>query len=255
MANTVLQNYMMERFLERVSASQYKDNFILKGGFLIAAMVGIDLRSTMDMDTTIKGIPVDRETIERIINEILEIDVGDNVTFIIKSITNIHNVSDYDDFRVGIEAKFFTMRVNMKLDITTGDVIIPREVGYSFKLMFEDRHIDIKAYNINTILAEKIETILSRNVSNTRARDFYDVYILLTTRMYDIDRNELKQAIAKKAEERNSMVYLENHQKYLTDVIESEDVQKIWSNYKHKYLYAKDILFCDIINCIEEVLK
>ena len=139
-ANTVLQNYMMERFLERVSVSRYKDNFILKGGFLIAAMVGIDMRSTMDMDTTIKGIPVDRETIARTVNEILAIDVGDNVTFTIKSIKNIHDVSDYDDFRVGIEANFFTMRVNMKIDITTGDVIIPREVSYSFKLMFEDRY-------------------------------------------------------------------------------------------------------------------
>ena len=254
-ANTVLQNYMMERFLERVSVSPYKDNFILKGGFLIAAMVGIDLRSTMDMDTTIKGISVDRVTIQRILNEILEIDVGDNVTFIVKSINNIHDISDYDDFRVGIEAKFFTMRVNMKIDITTGDVIIPREVSYSFKLMFEDRRIDIKAYNINTILAEKIETILSRNVSNTRARDFYDVYILLTTRPYDIDREELKQAITKKAEERNSMIYLENYQKYLTDVFESEDVRKIWNNYQEKYLYAKDIRFCDIIKCLKEVLE
>ncbi len=254
-ANTVLQNYMMERFLERVSVSRYKDNFILKGGFLIAAMVGIDMRSTMDMDTTIKGIPADRETIERIVNEILSIDIGDNVTFTIKNIKSIHDVSDYDDFRIGIEAKFFTMRVNMKIDITTGDVIIPREVSYSFKLMFEDRYIEVKAYNINTILAEKIETILSRNISNTRARDFYDVYILLTTRPSDINKDELKQAIIKKAEERNSIVYVENYQKYLTDVLESEDVQKIWDSYKNKYLYAKDILFSDIINCIEEVLK
>jgi predicted nucleotidyltransferase component of viral defense system len=254
-ANTVLQNYMMERFLERVSVSRYKDNFILKGGFLIAAMVGIDMRSTMDMDTTIKGIPADRETIERIVNEILAIDVGDNVTFSIKSIKKIHDVSDYDDFRIGIEAKFFTMRVNMKIDITTGDVIIPREVSYSFKLMFEDRYIEVKAYNINTILAEKIETIMTRNVSNTRARDFYDVYILLTTRPADINRDELKQAIIKKSEERNSIVYVENYQKYLTDVLESEDVQKIWDNYRNKYPYAKDILFSDIIKCIEEVLK
>jgi predicted nucleotidyltransferase component of viral defense system len=254
-ANTVLQNYMMERFLERVSVSRYKDNFILKGGFLIAAMVGIDMRSTMDMDTTIKGIPVDRETIERIMNEILSIDIGDNVTFTIKSIKSIHDVSDYDDFRIGIEAKFFTMRVNMKIDITTGDVIIPREVSYSFKLMFEDRYIEVKAYNINTILSEKIETILSRNISNTRARDFYDVYILLTTRSSDINKDELKQAIIKKAEERNSIVYVENYKKYLTDVLESEDVQKIWDSYKNKYFYAKDILFSDIINCIEEVLK
>lgn len=177
-ANTVLQNFMMERLLERISVSKYKDNFILKGGFLIAAMVGIDMRSTMDMDTTIKGIPVTRDTIENILNEILSIDLEDNVNFKLKNINSIHDVSDYDDFRVSVEAQFFSIKVNMKIDITTGDVIIPREVEYSFKLMFEDRDISIKAYNLNTILAEKVESILARNVANTRARDYYDVYIL-----------------------------------------------------------------------------
>jgi predicted nucleotidyltransferase component of viral defense system len=253
-ANTVLQNYMMERFLERVAVSPYKDNFILKGGFLIAAMVGIDLRSTLDMDTTIKGLPVDKDTIEKMINEILSIDIGDNVTFSMKSIKNIHDVSEYDDFRIGIEAVFFTMRVNMKLDITTGDVIIPREIEYSFKLMFEDRNIVIKAYNLNTILAEKIETILVRNVSNTRARDFYDVYILLTTRTSDINMEELKQAINKKAEERNSVEYINNYEKYLTDILESPDMQKIWNSYKEKYIYANDIGLTDIIKSIEKIL-
>lgn len=253
-ANTLLQNYMMERFLERVAVSPYKDNFILKGGFLIAAMVGIDLRSTLDMDTTIKGLPVDKDTIEKIISEILSIDIGDNVTFSMKSIKNIHDVSEYDDFRIGIEAAFFTMRVNMKLDITTGDVIIPREIEYSFKLMFEDRNIVIKAYNLNTILAEKIETILVRNVSNTRARDFYDVHILLTTRTSDINMKELKQAIYKKAEERNSIDYINNYEKYLTDILESPDMQKIWNSYKEKYIYANDIELTDIIKSIEKIL-
>jgi predicted nucleotidyltransferase component of viral defense system len=253
-ANTVLQNYIMERFLERVAVSLYKDNFILKGGFLIAAMVGIDLRSTLDMDTTIKGLPVDKYTIEKMINEILSIDIGDNVTFSMKSIKNIHDVSEYDDFRIGIEAAFFTMRVNMKLDITTGDVIIPREIEYSFKLMFEDRNIIIKAYNLNTILAEKIETVLVRNVSNTRARDFYDIHILLTTRTLDINMEELKQAINKKAEERNSVDYINNYEKYLTDILESPDMQKIWNSYREKYIYANDIELTDILKSIEKIL-
>lgn len=253
-ANTLLQNYMMERFLERVAVSPYKDNIILKGGFLIAAMVGIDLRSTLDMDTTIKGLPVDKDAIEKMINEILSIDIGDNVTYSMKSIKNIHDVSEYDDFRIGIEAAFFTMRVNMKLDITTGDVIIPREIEYSFKLMFEDRNIVIKAYNLNTILAEKIETILVRNVSNTRARDFYDVHILLTTRISDINIEELKQAINKKAEERNSIDYINNYEKYLTDILESPDMQKIWTSYREKYMYANDIELTDIIKSIEKIL-
>ncbi|MGO1712685.1 MAG: nucleotidyl transferase AbiEii/AbiGii toxin family protein [Senegalia sp. (in: firmicutes)] len=186
-SNIVLQNFMMERLLERIAISKYKDNFILKGGFLIAAMVGIDMRSTMDMDTTIKGITINGEIIEEILNEIILIDLDDNVSFRLKDIKNIHDISDYDDFRVSVEAQFFTIRVNMKIDITTGDVIIPREVEYSFKLMFEERDISIKAYNLNTILAEKIESILARNVANTRARDYYDVYILLTLRQNDVN--------------------------------------------------------------------
>lgn len=254
-ANTVLQNYMMERFLERVAVSRYRDNFILKGGFLIAAMVGIDMRSTMDMDTTIKGLPVSEPEIKNIISEILRIPINDNVTFEIASISPIHDAGEYEDFRVGIIAKFFTMKVNMKLDITTGDVIIPREVDYSFKLMFEDRNIMIKAYNLNTILAEKIESILARNVSNTRARDFYDIYILLTTRHYDIHKDELQNAIKEKAKERGTLIYIEQHEKYLKDIRESSDLLSIWTSYATKYLYASDISFKDIVSCIENSIS
>ncbi|HKK95149.1 MAG TPA: nucleotidyl transferase AbiEii/AbiGii toxin family protein [Anaerovoracaceae bacterium] len=254
-ANTVLQNFMMERLLERISVSKYKDNFILKGGFLIAAMVGIDMRSTMDIDTTIKGIPISHETIEQILKEILSTDLDDNVTFKLKSIKSIHDVSDYEDFRVSVEAQFFTIRVNMKIDITTGDRIIPREVEYSFRLMFEERDISIKAYNLNTILAEKIESILARNVSNTRARDYYDVYILLTLRKSDIDLDSLKSAILKKAEERNTLVYIENKEKYLSDIEESEDLNRIWEAYAQKFPYAEGIKFSEITNILREIFK
>jgi len=244
-ANTVLQNFMMERLLERISISKYKDNFILKGGFLIAAMVGIDMRSTMDMDTTIKGISVNRETIEEILNEILSIELDDNVIFRLKAIKDIHDVSDYDDFS----------RVNMKIDITTGDVIIPREVEYSFKLMFEERDIIIKAYNLNTILAEKIESILARNIANTRARDYYDVYILLTLRRNDIDLESLRNTIRKKAEDRNTLVYVESWDKYLNDIEESEDLSTIWESYVQKFPYAKGIQLNEITSIIREIFK
>ena len=220
---------------------------------MIAAMVGIDMRSTLDMDTTIKGIPVTRETIEEILNEILSIDLDDNVSFSIKDIKSIHDVSEYDDFRVSIEAQFFTIKVNIKLDITTGDVIIPSEVEYSFKLMFEERNIPIKAYNLDTILAEKIESILARNVANTRARDYYDVYILLTLRRNDIDLENLRNAIKKKAEERDTLIYVENIDKYLKDIGESEDLQKLWVSYTKKYPYAEGIQFVEITNILREI--
>lgn len=252
-ANTVLQNYIMERLLERISISKYRDNFILKGGFLISAMVGINARSTMDMDTTVKGLPVSKEEIERILNEILMIDIGDQVSFMIRSIKNIHDVSEYEDFRITMIATFFTMRVTMKLDITTGDVIIPREVEYSFKLMFENRSISVMAYNLNTILAEKIESILTRNVSNTRARDYYDVFVLLTDRYPDVDMDELRKAIVKKAEERNSVAVINQPDKYLKDIRESIDLQNLWIAYQDKYTYAKDIRFEDVVACIERI--
>jgi len=209
----------------------------------------------MDMDTTIKGIPVNKETIEKILNEIMSIDLDDNVEFKIKSIKNIHDVSDYDDFRVSAEVKFFTIIVHMKIDITTGDVIIPSEIEYPFKLMFEERDISIKAYNLNTILAEKIESILARNVANTRARDYYDVYILSNLRRRDIDLESLGNAIRKKAEERNTLVYLNNKDKYLRDIEESEYLKEVWESYTRKFSYAEGIRFDEIVNILKDILK
>lgn len=254
-ANIILQNYMMERLLERISKSKYHDNFILKGGFLIAAIIGIDMRSTMDMDTTIKGIPMNENEIEGIISEIISVPIGDNVTFELNSIVPIHEESKYEDYRIGLIANFFTIRTNMKIDITTGDAIIPKEISYNFKLMFEDREISIKAYNIETVLAEKIESVLVRNVSNTRMRDYYDIYILLKTKAVDIDNDKLIEAITQKADERGTSVYIDNHSKYINDIKNSEKLQSLWLIYKDKYSYAKDIEFIDIVNCISDLLN
>ncbi|OQB53011.1 MAG: hypothetical protein BWX97_00977 [Firmicutes bacterium ADurb.Bin146] len=256
-SNTVLQTYMMERFLERVAKSKYKDNFIIKGGFLIviAAMVGIDMRSTMDIDTTIKGVHTDQYEIEKIVNEILLEDVDDNITFTMKSIKSIHKAGKYNDFRIGIEAQFLTIRVTIKIDITTGDVIIPKEIDYSYKLLFEDREIMIKAYNIYTILAEKIESIIVRNVSNTRSRDFYDIYVLSKTESFKINKQDLKVAVYRKAKERNTIEYIDNYLKYITDISESQDIQKVWDSYKEKYSYARNIDLNDILEYLKKVLQ
>jgi predicted nucleotidyltransferase component of viral defense system len=247
-ATELLQNFMLERFLERMSLSPYRKNMILKGGFLIAAMVGVEKRSTMDMDTTVKGLPINREVIENILREIIAVDVGDGVTFEIKNIKNIHDVSEYDDFRVSLLAKLFTLCVNMSVDITTGDAIIPREIEYHYKLMFEDRTIPVMAYNLNTILAEKLETILVRSVGNTRGRDFYDIYLLLSTNRDTIIRSELLHAISVKAEERKNVPAIENYSKILYDISTSPDIAKIWDSYAKRYHYAKGITLPDIIS-------
>ncbi|MDR0854345.1 MAG: nucleotidyl transferase AbiEii/AbiGii toxin family protein [Clostridiales Family XIII bacterium] len=254
-ANTILQNYMMERLLERISDSPYRNNFILKGGMLIASMVGIDNRSTMDLDATIKGIPITEEKLKKIVDEIIAIDINDAVTFEFLGISNIHDAGEYDDFRISLKARFHNINVNLKIDITTGDLIIPREIEYSYNLLFEDRQISLMAYNINTILAEKIESILARNVANTRARDYYDVYILLLLNEESICNQNLLIAVKEKAHERGTDAFIYNYKKYLTDILDSVDVAKIWDAYVDRFSYAKGIELADIVGLIDEVMS
>ena len=174
LAQSVLQTYMLERLLERISISKYKNNFILKGGMLISAMLGIDSRTTMDMDTTIKGFKLTEENISKIINEICNISIDDDVSFEVKKIELIREDDDYGGYRVTFEAKYMdAMPVIMKIDIATGDKITYKEIKYSFDLMIEDRKIEIWSYNIETIIAEKFESIIKRGILGTRVRDLY----------------------------------------------------------------------------------
>ena len=252
-ANVLLQSYMMERLLERVSLSSYRENLILKGGFLIAAMIGVERRSTMDMDATLKGLSISRDKLESVLNEILAIDAGDGIVFEMYGMRNIHDISEYDDFRVSLHVAYQTIRVDMKLDITIGDAIIPGAIEFPYKLMFEDRTISVMAYNLYTLLAEKIETILSRNVANTRGRDFYDAYVLLSLNKDTLSREELLHALRVKAEERGSVPALENHEKHLQEIAESPDIAKIWAMYAKNYPYAGGITLPAVISTIEWV--
>ena len=177
-AQILMRNYMMERFLERISLSEYKDKFILKGGMLVAAMVGLDVRSTMDLDATIKGVNISVENVEQIINTIVSVFLDDGVSFHVKQISEIMEESEYPCVRISMETFFDGVKTPFKIDMSTGDVITPKEVQYNLKLMLEDRSIAIWAYNLETVLAEKLESIISRDVTNTRMRDFYDIHIL-----------------------------------------------------------------------------
>ena len=177
-AQLIMQNYMLERLLERISISKYQPNFILKGGFLIASIVGLDTRATMDMDATIKGLPVTEEHLLDMFTDICNIEIDDNVTFTFKSISSIRAKDEYSGYRISLTANYPPMSVPLKLDITTGDKITPREITYDFKLLLEDRTIQILSYNLETVMSEKIETVITRGDQNTRPRDFYDIYIL-----------------------------------------------------------------------------
>ncbi len=203
-AQLVLQNYMLERLLERVSVSKYRNHFILKGGFLIAAMVGLDTRATMDMDATIKGFPVDEGTIRTMFEDICAISLQDDVSFSFRSIGEIREGDEYTGYRVALTADFPPMAVPLKLDITTGDKITPKEIEYSFKLLMEDRSISVLAYNLETILAEKLETVISRSDQNTRPRDFYDIYVLLKLQHQNICIEQLKEALIATCNKRSS---------------------------------------------------
>ena len=253
--NIILQNYMLERLLERISVSDYKYKFVLKGGMLITAIVGIDMRNTLDMDATIKGFNLEKDNLENILNEIFSIDLDDGVTFEFRNIKEIRQEDEYGGYRVALDAKFDNLVVPMKLDITTGDVIVPKEVNYKFDLMFEDRSIEILAYNMETVIADKFETIISRNIDTTRARDFYDIYILWTTQQQNFDKEVLGQAILKKFEYRGSIDKLNNIDEIIEVIKDSNVLREHWKNYQSKFTYVEDISHEDTVKILEEIKK
>lgn len=253
---SVLQTYMLERLLERISISKYKDNFILKGGMLISAMLGIDSRTTMDMDTTIKGFKLTEENITNIINEICNIKIDDGITFEVQKIELIREDDDYGGYRITLKANYMeSMPVIMKIDITTGDKITYKEIKYSFDLMLEDRKIQIWSYNLETVIAEKFESIIKRGILGTRIRDYYDVYMLLNTQTKNINFNTLKDAIYSTAEHRNTINIIKDWPKIIEQLNNSNIMKKQWERYKKDNFYAKEIKYEDLIESLKQVGK
>lgn len=255
-AQSVLQTYMLERLLERISISKYKDNFILKGGMLISAMLGIDSRTTMDIDTTIKGFKLTEENITNIINEICNIKIDDGITFEVQKIELIREDDDYGGYRITFKANYMeSMPVIMKIDITTGDKITYKEIKYSFDLMLEDRKIQIWSYNLETVIAEKFESIIKRGILGTRIRDYYDVYMLLNTQTKNINFNTLKDAIYSTAEHRNTINIIKDWPKIIEQLNNSNIMKKQWERYKKDNFYAKEIKYEDLIESLKQVGK
>lgn len=249
--NEVLQNYMFERILERLSISEYKNNFILKGGVLLSSIMGIDTRTTMDMDTCLKGINLTEEQLYKVLKNILDTDVKDGVTFEIKNSKPIREDDEYGGLKYNILAKFDNIKVNLSIDIATGDVITPGEIEYNYKMMFEDKALKIMTYNIESIIAEKFQTIISRNVLNSRMKDFYDLYYLIKYSTFSKD--DLRLAIEKTFDKRNTDIKLINSN--ISVIQESDLLQDLWKTYSQKYKYTKDIKFEDIIETIKKISK
>ena len=249
-AQILMRNYMMERFLERISLSEYRDKFILKGGMLVAAMVGLDARSTMDLDATIKGANVNVEDIENLISSIVTVPIDDGVKFQLKSISEIMDEAEYPGIRVSMSTTFDGVVTPLKIDISTGDAITPREVRYSFKLMLEDRSIDIWAYNLETVLAEKLETIITRTTTNTRMRDFYDIYILEQLHGTTLNPKILHDALLATAHKRGSEKYLNQAEEVFDEVENDSDMQKLCVKTSRKYRK-----FCSLSLCALDVIS
>ena len=251
----ILQRYMFERVLERISVCRYQDNFILKGGLLLSAMFGIGNRMTKDMDATITGIDVSKNKMLKVLNEILSINLKDGVKFDVVDITDIREDDEYGGNKYHIVGKLQSLKVNLEIDISTGDKVTPRELKYKYPLIFEDRTIIISSYNIETILAEKIETVLRRGVFNSRMKDFYDIYYFLTKLRKEIDINILKEAVNHTFTKRNSFEYLNDYEQIIDSIIGNERLEKLWNIYSNKYKYANGININEILNLLKDIIK
>ena len=253
-AQSVLQTYMLERLLERISISKYKDNFILKGGMLISAMLGIDSRTTMDMDTTIKGFQLTEDNIKTIFNEICEVEIKDKINFKLKNISLIREDDDYGGYRVTFEANYNNeLPVIMKIDVTTGDKITYKEIEYQFTLMLEDRKINVWSYNIETIIAEKFEAIIKRGFSTTRIRDYYDIYMLSKTQKHNINEKTLRDAILFTAKHRNTEDIIKEWKDVIEVIKDNKKLIGFWPKYQKDNFYARDINYEDLIESIKEI--
>ena len=246
----VLQIYFFERFLERLSKSNYKNNFVIKGGFLISSLIGIENRTTMDMDTTIKGIALKEEKIKEVVDEIININVEDGIKFEIKDINYIREEDEYENFRISLIANVGKTKNPMKLDLTTGDAITPREIEYTYPCIFTKEDIKIMAYPLETILAEKYETIIRRNITTTRMRDFYDLYTLYKLKKDEIDYKILKEAIERTSNQRGSWEIMQDYEEIIEDIKEDSYLRSLWEIYISENKYIGGLTFDKVVDVV-----
>ena len=251
--NSLLQMCLFEGILEKLSKSKYSENFILKGGLLISSLIGVDMRSTMDMDTTIRGIPLNEESITKILNEILAIKIDADIEYNLIKLLPIRQEDVYEDFCASISCIFGKINATLNIDITTGDVITPREMNYSYSRILEEGTIPIMTYTIETILAEKFETISSRNITTTRARDFYDLYMIYSIYKDKIDKDILRKAIERTSKYRGSFETALQYKEIVELFRESETPKELWKKYTQNNPYSKDVDFLDTISVYEEI--
>ena len=251
----VLQMFLFERILERLANSAYQKNFILKGGLLISSMIGISEHITMDMDTTVRGIQMEEDEIVKAVKEILAIDVNDGIVFEYQSIEPIREDDVYNNFRVHLRAKYGKIDSPMKIDITTGDVITPAAIQYDFPMLFEEKTVPVMAYTLETVLAEKYEMIIRRNIGTTRARDFYDLHTLFRSRKSEIRQDILKAAVLHTAQKRDSIQDMQDWRDILKDIREEPQMYLLWDNYIAENKYIGNLEFHEVLDTVDEAAK
>ena len=254
-ARTLMRIYMMERFLERLAKSEYRDHFIIKGGILVTAMIGVANRSTMDIDTSVKNLNLSAQDALKVIDQVKEIDLDDGVSFEVKAVSNIMDEMEYPGIRITMNAIMGGLITPLKIDISTGDVITPRAIEFHYDLMLEDRSIMLWSYNLETILAEKLQTVLARGILNTRMRDFYDIRMLLDTQEDKIDQAVLKDAFAATCNKRGTAHLQEQAGEIIKSVEEDEQLRALWLSYQKKYPYAADMDYTGVIGGVRELLQ
>ena len=253
-ARTLMRIYMMERFLERLAQSEYRDNFIIKGGILVTAMIGVVHRSTMDIDTSMKNLNLSAEDALRVVNQVKDIDLDDGVSFDVKEVSNIMDEMEYPGIRVTMNANVGRLITPLKIDISTGDVITPRAIEFNYDLLLEDRSISLWSYNLETILAEKLQTVLARGILNTRMRDFYDIRMLLDTYKDKVNKAVLKDAFAATCKKRGTDHLQEQAEEIIKIIEANEQLQVLWRAYEKKYSYAADIDYASVISGVRKLM-
>ena len=253
-ARTLMRIYMMERFLERLAQSEYRDNFIIKGGILVTAMIGVAHRSTMDIDTSMKNLNLSAEDALRVVNQVKDIDLDDGVSFEVKDVSNIMDEMEYPGIRVTMNANVGKLITPLKIDISTGDVITPRAIEFNYDLLLEDRSISLWSYNLETILAEKLQTVLARGILNTRMRDFYDIRMLLDTYEDKVNKAVLKDAFAATCKKRETDHLQEQAEEIIKIIEADEQLQVLWRAYQKKYSYAAEIDYVSVISGVRKLM-
>ena len=253
-ARTLMRIYMMERFLERLAQSEYRDNFIIKGGILVTAMIGVAHRSTMDIDTSMKNLNLSAEDALRVVNQVKDIDLDDGVSFDVKDVSNIMDEMEYPGIRVTMNANVGKLITPLKIDISTGDVITPRAIEFKYDLLLEDRSISLWSYNLETILAEKLQTVLARGILNTRMRDFYDIRMLLDTYEDKVNKVVLKDAFAATCKKRGTDHLQEQAEDIIKIIDADEQLQVLWRAYQKKYSYAAEIDYASVISGVRKLM-